>query len=211
MTNIRAPYGEASTAYNSYKNSNSLNSSFSFSIPVYKNMPSVTNLPTKPSDNNGAVDPGNSGSSSSPSSLAASSIITSSGYKYSDKNITGIKDSSEVSAVKETMESVAGTNNITIKNKKGEIVTSGKIGTGFTITINCTKEETYTVVIYGDVSGDGEIGALDLLMIQRHKLKTEILKDAYLKAADINKDGEIGALDLLIAQRHILKTESIKQ
>lgn len=39
MTNILAPYGESKIAYNAYKNSNTLNSSFTFYVPVYSNMP----------------------------------------------------------------------------------------------------------------------------------------------------------------------------
>lgn len=205
MTNIRAPYGEASTAYNSYKNNNALNASFSFSIPVYENMPSATSLPTNPNDNvsNGAD--GSSNSAPSTSTLAPNSIITSSGYKVSGKTIFGINPETTVNDVKNALESVAGTGAVEINSK------TENIGTGSTITITGSTKETYTIIIYGDISGDGIINSLDLLMVRRHILKAENLKDVYYSAADINKDGAISSFDLLLVQRHILKAESIKQ
>lgn len=42
MTNILAPYSESQIAYSAYKNSNTLNSSFTFYVPVYDNMPSTS-------------------------------------------------------------------------------------------------------------------------------------------------------------------------
>lgn len=44
MTNIAAPSSESQISYNSYKNSNRLNSAFEFNIPVYNNMP-ASNAP----------------------------------------------------------------------------------------------------------------------------------------------------------------------
>ena len=70
----------------------------------------------------------------------------------------------------------------------------------------------YTFIVYGDVNGDGEINALDVLMIQRHILEMEPLQGIMLKAGNIAKDGEMpSALDVLKIQRHILEIASIKQ
>ena len=41
MTNVLAPYSESKLIYNGYKNSNLLNSSMSFIIPIYNNMPEL--------------------------------------------------------------------------------------------------------------------------------------------------------------------------
>ncbi len=211
MTNIRAPYGEASTAYNSYKNSDSLNASFSFSIPVYENMPSYTELPTSSSDNiNSGAD--NSGASNSDvSNLSPTSIIISSGYKYNSNYITNINPETKVEELIGNLEGVAGSNKVTIKNAKGNTVTNGKIGTGYKVTITGSSTSTYECLIYGDPSGDGNINALDLLLIQRHILKSANLNNAYNKAADINHDGVVNVLDLLLIQRHILKADNISQ
>ena len=41
MTNVLAPYSESRSVYNGYKNSGILNSSLSFIIPIYENMPEL--------------------------------------------------------------------------------------------------------------------------------------------------------------------------
>ena len=213
MTNIRAPYAEASTAYNSYKNANALDSNFTFSIPVYENMPAYTTLPTSADDNinNGATGGGNS-NSSTPSDLAPTSIITTAGYKYSGSYILGIDPETTVSDLKADLESIGGSGVVTITNSSGASASSTAfVGTGFKVTINGTTKSTYTVVIYGDVSGDGKIGSLDLLKLQKHILNAEKLSGVYLESADANKDGKILSLDLLVIQKHVLRVESISQ
>ncbi len=52
MTNIMAPYSEANSTYEAYKDYGVLNSTLVFSIPVYTNMPSKTSLPSKGNPNN---------------------------------------------------------------------------------------------------------------------------------------------------------------
>ena len=64
------------------------------------------------------------------------------------------------------------------------------------------ESQTYSVVLYGDISGDGKVDALDLLKLQKHKFNISKLSGAYFKAADISKDGKIDALDLLLLQKH---------
>ena len=52
MQNIQAPASESIKTYNGYKNINLLDSSFVFTIPVFKNIPSSTSLPNKGNPNN---------------------------------------------------------------------------------------------------------------------------------------------------------------
>ncbi len=52
QTNIQAPVAESSKSYNAYEGSGQLGMDFTFSIPVYDNMPSETNLPGKGNPNN---------------------------------------------------------------------------------------------------------------------------------------------------------------
>ena len=52
MTNIQAPATEGNQTYNSYKKADILNQPFIFEIPVYKNMPDTTSLPTSGDTNN---------------------------------------------------------------------------------------------------------------------------------------------------------------
>ena len=99
-----------------------------------------------------------------------------------------------------------------ITDSNGKSVSADtSIGTGYKVTINGSTKATYTILIYGDISGDGKIGSLDLLKLQRHILKASTLSDIYLESADANKDGKLLSLDLLVIQKHVLKAEIIKQ
>ena len=100
---------------------------------------------------------------------------------------------------------------VTIRDKDGNILTDKAIGTGATITItDNTGTMTYTAVIYGDVNGDGQIGATDLLWVKRHILGTSTLSGASARAATL-ANGRIGATSLLTIKRHILGSEYIAQ
>ena len=69
----------------------------------------------------------------------------------------------------------------------------------------------YTVVIWGDVNGDGKISAAELLKVRRHLLDEGSLDGWYALAADASGDGKISAADLLKIQRHLLGISAIEQ
>ena len=204
MTNVGGPSSEAKTTYNTYKELGLLNNTFVFYIPVYENMNDLIF-----SENNGAVE---SPDEEVKTSLDVATIITSSGYKLVNENITGISADTKVSEIKSAIESISGSNSVKISNKDNVLVTEGLIGTGFKVTIsNSTESKTLTVIIKGDTSGDGLINALDLLHIQKSILGTYTLSSIYSSAADTSGDGKVNAVDLLQVQKSILGTYSIKQ
>lgn len=204
MTNIAAPSSEAKSSYNAYNNIGKLNSAIEFYIPVYNNM-----VGGGYNTQNGAV---NTPDNNDPSKLSISTIVVSSGFKYASGNISGIKPSSSVSSIKSALESIAGASTVTIKNASGVVVSDGLIGTGYKITVkNANTNETLTVVVYGDTSGDGKINALDLAQVQKSILGTYKLTGAYSSAADTSGDGKINALDLAQVQKNILGTYTITQ
>ena len=63
----------------------------------------------------------------------------------------------------------------------------------------------YELVVTGDVSGDGNITATDLLKIKRAIVKLNNLEGAYGKAADLDENSKITATDLLKIKRAIVK------
>ena len=70
----------------------------------------------------------------------------------------------------------------------------------------------YTVVLYGDINGDGKINSVDLLVLQRHILEIQTIEEIFQKAGNINKNGKKPtSVDLLLIQRHILELQIIKQ
>ncbi|MBO4453280.1 MAG: dockerin type I repeat-containing protein, partial [Clostridia bacterium] len=61
----------------------------------------------------------------------------------------------------------------------------------------------------GDVNDDGDIGAVDYLMVKRNVLGTFDLDDGQTYRADVNRSGDITAVDYLMIKRHVLGSYTI--
>ena len=206
MTNLAGAKSEASTSYSAYSKNNLLGLNLIFKIPVYNNMNATIS-----NSSNGAVDD-DKDATPAPSTIPISTIVTSSGYKYTSKYISGIALGADVTSVKGSLEAVGGNATVNITDASGNAKTSGIIATGDKVIINNQSEtETLEVIIKGDTSGDGVINSLDLLQVQKNILGTYTLTGAYLEAADTSKDGTVNALDLLQVQKNILGTFEIEQ
>lgn len=99
-------------------------------------------------------------------------------------------------------------NSAVIKKANGEVVTTGQIGTGYTITID---GKVYTNIKMGDVNGDGEVDIIDMALIKRDIGNTQKLKGIYMQAADLdyNKQ-EIDIIDMALIKRQIDGSQLIK-
>lgn len=83
---------------------------------------------------------------------------------------------------------------------KGEYVATG----------DTAKDENgreYTVVIYGDVAGNGIIDKYDYILVRRYCMKTVDLNGAFLEAA--KKESEVSVFDYILIKRHVMKTYTI--
>ncbi len=203
MTNISAPSDESKTTYSSYSTLQILNLGFTFYIPIYNNMnATITN------SNSGA----SGDDSSNANSLPISTIVTSSGYKYTNGYMAGIPAGTDVSTIISSLQAVSGSSNIFVTNASGSRVESGTIGTGFKVSVsNSSTTEVLQAVVKGDTSGDGTINALDLLQVQKNILGSYSLSGATFLAGDTSGDGTINALDLLQIQKNILGLYTINQ
>lgn len=95
-------------------------------------------------------------------------------------------------------------NDYQVKNLNGNIIKdqNGLVGTKSTI---ISGEDTYMVILLGDVNGDGKISALDYVKIKNHIMETSIMSDnALLISADLNEDGKISTLDYIRVKNHIM-------
>ena len=101
--------------------------------------------------------------------------------------LTGVSPSTSVSAMNS-----AG---YTIYNGSAK-VTSGLVGTGMTAV---SSSATVTIVVTGDVSGDGKITITDVVKLQKYVVGSGSLSGAYAKAADINGDGKVTITDVVQA------------
>jgi hypothetical protein len=87
---------------------------------------------------------------------------------------------------------------VTVKDAKGNVVSDGKIGTGYTVTSTVNGvSETIEVVVIGDVNGDGNVASADVLSLTTSLISGKKLSGAYAAAADSNGDGAVTSTDIL--------------
>jgi beta-N-acetylglucosaminidase len=147
------------------------------------------------------------GQSSGNSSTQAS---FSTNYTIGGGTITGVAVSTTIASFISNIGCTNGT--VTVTDSSGTEKTSGNIATGDQVRITVSgNTQTYTVVIYGDVNGDGRISALDLLRVQKHLIGSIKLTGAYLTAANVKKTGSPSALDLLKIQKFLMGAAQIAQ
>lgn len=133
--------------------------------------------------------------------------------KVNGLEITGI-DYNENKVANITQKIITNLEIEIVNNENNILQDTDIVGTGSKIRI---KEDNhilreYTIIIYGDANGDGKINSVDLLVIQRHILEKEHLKEIYKKAANVSKRvAKPTSVDLLIIQRHILTLGVIQQ
>ena len=145
--------------------------------------------------------------------LTPDQTITAAGYKINSSTyVYNVTLGSTVAGSIVKLQTANPYASINITNSSNASKTSGSLVTGDKIIIACNGlSKTYTVVIYGDLNGDGEINVVDLGKVQKHLLKTSTLTGAYLKAADTDKNGSINVVDLGKVQKHLLKVSNISQ
>ena len=88
------------------------------------------------------------------------------------------------------------------------------VGTGasaYIYTNNASRPSVYSVVIHGDVNGNGTIEVADATLVMNHIVGSSSLIGAYLKAADINHDGYVNVADATGILSHIVGLSSISQ
>jgi len=136
------------------------------------------------------------------------SYLIASGYRLTSNTMSNVVLGSNVSQIKTALKNYT----VTVHNSNGvELSTSTILATGQIIRIKSSEEtKEYTIIVYGDISGDGIINSADLLKTRQHLLGTT-LSGVYNTAADVNKDGTINSADLLLVRQHLLGQKTIGQ
>ena len=98
---------------------------------------------------------------------------------------------------------------VKVVNQEGVEVTNNKVGTGYKVVIELSKETIeYTLVVSGDITGDGEIKMSDVMKVATQMIEENtIIGDCYLRAADVTGDGKIRMSDVMKLANMILEGE----
>lgn len=124
--------------------------------------------------------------------------IKEAGYKIEGSYVFGFKVGESISSVQNKLQ-----------NKSISIKTDGKtISSGDKISFNGLN---YTVVIYGDLTGDGKINSADLLKMRQYLLGKTTLSGVYKEAAHLANKDKINSADLLKMRQYLLGKTKISQ
>lgn len=227
--NIMAAQSEGTTLRNTYINTNSLNSSHTFIIPVYRNMPSAPcNRPGEGQDPNPDVT----------SDLVRVNVDSSLKIRKDPNDSTAVgwlwKDEIATRLEKATTK-INGTYWDKVKKADGTIgyaaretfdyessyklylvpigdESSGGNDGGSGEKPDEGNDNPQITYILGDCNGDNIIDSGDLLVLKRHLIGSgKVTDEIRLKAMDINKDGTIDSGDLLLLRRHLIGVYTISQ
>jgi len=172
-------------------------------------------------------------SSSSPSSADSSQSPASSGSAPTEATLTakpgsgakidrsagflsGIALNTPVSAVQTLLD---GSGTIRVINASGAAA-SGNLGTGMTVELvdsSGSVTDKLTVVIYGDINGNGSIDVGDLVLVNQYVLEMRKLDGAFYQAANVTKktnsviDTVVNVGDLVVLNQIILNMRTITQ
>ncbi len=194
MQNVMGAQSEGTILRRSLEKNNLKNAKYTFIIPLYEGTP--RNACRKP------ISTYNSGNTPTPTSRAdddsrldtTNDVVIAENIKKNDteKSITTIQGINVKQIINATGEKE-------IKSLDGKVLDEDDlVGTGCTI-------NDYTIVVIGDLNGDGKINSGDSLLLSKQVLKTINLTDTYKKqAADVNNDGKINSGDTLIVRKNIL-------
>lgn len=132
-------------------------------------------------------------------------------YKVRSWGVSGISPGTDVEKLLDELDSDG---DLSIINEDGDAKT-GDLATGDFVRTVYGDGHTFfdlPIVIFGDLDGDGNVGTKeDILTLQEHLLRIQLISGPYLKAADVNHDGEVNLEDMIKLIRYSQGDEKISQ
>ena len=94
---------------------------------------------------------------------------------------------------------------------RGTEAVTGAVGTGMTVDFAPLGDvlQSATIVVTGDVNGDGAVTLTDMVQIRAHLLGRNTLRGAAFQAADLNGDGQLTLTDMVQLRSYMLGRSSI--
>lgn len=114
-------------------------------------------------------------------------------YFYSEDGIMcGIESGTSVADFKKAL------GNVTVYDKNGKEVTSGKLKTGYQVLIN---SKFCYIAVRGDITGEGNVKSNDVSLLMNDITGKTELNSVFRAASDFNYDGEYDNRDLVLISR----------
>lgn len=123
-------------------------------------------------------------------------------FKLEDSNLI-----CEPATTVETVKEKYTDTKIEVKDSSGKEISTGNIGTGYSVTIGNKK---YIVVKIGDANGDSKVNSFDYIRIRNYIMGTKKLTESEKLAADANKDGKIDSFDYIRIRNYIMGSKTIE-
>lgn len=143
-------------------------------------------------------------------------------YSYSFSGVSEDIQNSRISGI--SLGTTVGSflaNNVKTQNATARVLnsagavadSSSRMGTGQKLQIlyNGQLKREYTILLYGDITGDGVINVMDILKQKRHILGIASMTSLETAVGDLNSDGTINVMDILAIKRDILDIAKIPQ
>lgn len=147
-----------------------------------------------------------------PVNITEAEVLKSFGLTKKDQYVSGFQLGAKVEDVIKLLSSKPSVTLVKFQNASNQTISTGIISTNMKFVLRFNqKEYFYTVVIKGDVNGDGKIYATDYVKIKNHIMGKSKLSGAYYMAADINQDNQIYATDYMRIKNYIMGKSFISQ
>ena len=164
------------------------------------------------SNNSGSNNNSNNNNTTTTTNKGTNYYINQLGVKNNSGYINGISIGTTTNTIINRLNSA---NKVSIVDINGKGLTSNsKLGTGSVITVTDKDNKTkysYTVVVYGDVNGDGGITSSDYITIKNYIMGKTKLSNIKLKGADTNKTGNVNSADYIMIKNYIMGKTNISQ
>ncbi len=145
--------------------------------------------------------------------FASASSITGGSPVISENYIRGVEENLSCSQFRSTYSESLHGSSYSLYSSSGKYISSSNVNhivsTGDYIVDG--KDAKYTIVVTGDIDGDGVIGITDTAAIKLHFAKTITLENANFQAADNNNDNRVTATDYLRLKYHIQNKYNIHE
>ena len=128
-----------------------------------------------------------------------------SGLSLSGSLLTKVTDQYTVATLKNQFQYP-----VEVLNEAGSVLSdAARVGTGCVVRLKADPQQKATVLMQGDVNGDGAVNANDAVLVKSYLMEPLELDPYRQRAADCNQDGCIDLTDYMIIRYHLLRLSNL--